>query len=106
MHYNELDYEEILRKLEPTSSIKEYFQLIRKLDIILRGKIKGNDIHAVIRILSELNEDVKKAANSNSIVNDLVGVQPMTKPIGLVYHLKYKYNEDSGKPHKYKRIKF
>lgn len=104
MHYNELDYEELLRKLEP-SLIKDHFQLIRKLDEILRGKIKGNDIYAVIRILSELNEDVKKAANSNNIVNELVSVQPMTAPVGLVHFLKYRYNNDTDKPIN-KRIKF
>ena len=104
MHYNELDYEELLRKLQP-HLIKDYFQLIRKLNKILIGKIKGNDIYKVIRILSELDEDVKKAANNNDIVNELVGVQPMTAPVGIAYSIKYKYSNDTDKPIN-KRIKF
>jgi hypothetical protein len=85
MNYNELNYEEILRKLKP-HLIKDQFQLLNKLNEILRGKIKYSDLSHVIKILSKLDEDVERAANY-SIINDLISVQPMSKPCGAIFHM-------------------
>ncbi len=87
MHYSQLDYEEILKKLKP-HLIKDQFQLLKKLDEILRGRINGHNIRDVARILAELDEDVKKAL-SNDAISNLVSVQPMTAPIGRIFALEY-----------------
>lgn len=82
ININEFDFKPVIEKLNSLQDRRRSF-------IIAVLKEFNCDKKNSIQILVDLGAITEEEASS-SVLNDIVGVQPMSKPAGLVYNLRYK----------------